>query len=105
MARAYEVMYIVRPLLEEEQVAALVTRVEETIAKLGGAETRSDKLGRKRLAYEIKHQREGSRDTYKEGYYVLTEFKSEPTAVKEIDRAFKLDDDVVRHMITQRFIA
>jgi small subunit ribosomal protein S6 len=102
MTRAYEVLYIVRPLLDEEGVGALVTRLQETIAKLGGNVEKSEKMGRKRLAYEIRHQREGSRDTYKEGFYVLTEFQAEPGHLAEIDRAFKLTDDVVRHLITLR---
>ena len=102
MARAYEVMYIVRPLLEEEAVGTLVTRLQDTITKLGGSIDRSEKLGRKRLAFEIKHQREGARDTYKEGFYVVTEFAADPKQIKEIDRAFRLTDDVVRHMITLR---
>lgn len=102
MARAYEVMYIVRPLLDEEAVGALVTRLQESLGKLGAKIDKSDKLGRKRLAYELKHQREGTRDTYKEGFYVVTEFTAEPDQLKEIDRAFRLADDVVRHMITLR---
>lgn len=102
MARAYEIIYIIRPLLDEEAVTAVINRVQDTITKVGGSVDRSDKLGRKRLAYEIKHQREGSREGYREGFYVVTEFAADPQQLKEIDRAFKLSDDVVRHMITHR---
>ena len=91
--RDYEVLYILNPNLEEEAVDAAVARYEETITKTGGTITKTDKWGKKRLAYEIKDQIEG--------FYVLTTFQAPNEASHELDRLMRIADEVLRHLIVK----
>ncbi|MBO8168645.1 MAG: 30S ribosomal protein S6 [Thermoanaerobacteraceae bacterium] len=92
--RAYECLYLVRPDIEEEDLKALVERFKGVITKGNGEVEKVDEWGKRRLAYEIKD--------YREGYYVLVHFTSEPEVAKELERLFKISDDVIRYMIVRR---
>ncbi|MDQ4132782.1 MAG: 30S ribosomal protein S6 [Actinomycetota bacterium] len=89
--RPYEVMIILDPTLEETAIREQVDRSAEIISAGGGSPGRVDRWGRRRLAYEINHQREG--------YYVLVEATAEPAAMAALDRALHLADEVLRHKI------
>jgi small subunit ribosomal protein S6 len=89
--RPYEVMIIFEPGLEEDAIRAAVDRSTELIRTRGGSVGRVDRWGRRRLAYEIRHQREG--------YYVLVDATAEPAAMAELDRSLYLADDVLRHKV------
>ena len=92
MANDYEVTYIIRPSLEETEIDARVAQLSDLL-KQGGGEVvgEIEKMGKRRLAYEI--------DDVREGYYVVMKFKSEPAAAKELDRQMRLNDDVMRHLL------
>lgn len=92
--RDYEILYIVRPDLDDEQVAEAVQKVNTLIANSGGNSQRTDIWGRRRLAYEVDHLREG--------HYVLTEFEIEPTRIAEMESSLKISDTVFRHLIVRR---
>ena len=87
----YEVMYIVKPVVEEEAFEAVVAKFESLITANGGT---VDRWGKKRLAYEIQD--------FTEGQYVLVTFSAEPKAVKELDRVMKITDEVMRHMVIKK---
>lgn len=89
--RPYEVMVIYDPSLEEDAIRAAVDRSTELVRTRGGNPGRVDRWGKRRLAYEIRHQREG--------YYVLIEATAEPAAMAELDRQLSLADDVLRHKV------
>ena len=89
--RPYEVMIILDPTLEESAIRDQVDRSTELIRSGGGTPGRVDRWGRRRLAYEIRHQREG--------YYVLVEATAEPPAMAALDRALHLSDEVLRHKV------
>ncbi len=91
LMRPYEVMFILDASLEEDAIQAVVGRATDLISKGGGAATRVDHWGRRRLAYEIDHRTEG--------YYVLIEATAEPEAVSELDRMLSLADEVMRHKV------
>lgn len=91
--RAYEVMYIVK-LVEEETIDAVINKFDALIAKNGGTVEKTDRWGKKRMAYEIQD--------LADGYYVLVTFNAEPAAVKELDRVMKITDEVLRHMIIKK---
>ena len=90
MVRNYETMYIIKPTLDEEAIDVVTKRVDDQIGALGTIE-KTEKRGRKRLAYEVKD--------FKDGFYVLTNFSAEPHQIQELERLFKLNDDVIRHLI------
>ena len=89
--RPYEVVIIYDPGLEDDAVRASVDRSTDLIRARGGNPGRVDRWGKRRLAYEIRHQREG--------YYVLLEANAEPAAMAELDRSLSLADDVLRHKV------
>lgn len=89
--KEYEILYIVRPNLDEEGVDRAVTAVEEYIKGLGGVIESTEKKGRRRLAYEVKKMRDG--------YYVLTYLKTKPETVATIKRWMTLSEDVIRFII------
>src|SRR5438270_5563366 len=89
--RPYEVVIIYDPGLEEDAIRAAVDRSTELIRGRGGNPGRVDRWGKRRLAYEIRHQREG--------YYVLLEANAEPAVMTELDRSLSLADDVLRHKV------
>ena len=89
--RPYEVVIIYDPSLEEDAIRAAVDRSTELIRARGGNPGRVDRWGKRRLAYEIRHQREG--------YYVLLEANAEPAVMAELDRSLSLADDVLRHKV------
>ncbi len=94
MLRAYETMYILRPTIEEEAVDAVVTKFADHITTNGGKVEKTEKRGRKRLAYEVKD--------FRDGYYVLMNFEAAPESLTELERAFKLNEDVIRHIVVRQ---
>ncbi|CAH1220987.1 MULTISPECIES: 30S ribosomal protein S6 [Paenibacillus] len=89
--RKYEVMYIIRPDIEQEAVQAAVEKFQGVISN-GGEITKHDVQGKRRLAYEIKK--------FRDGVYVLVNFTAEPAVVTELERLMKISDEVIRYLIT-----
>ncbi len=89
--RTYELVYIIAPDSPDEQVAELHTQVETIVQKFSGRIDKTENWGRKRLAYEIAHQ--------KEGIYVLEQIIGPSDMVKELDRRLKVIDQVIRHLV------
>jgi small subunit ribosomal protein S6 len=87
--RTYELMTIFRPEMAETDVRTEVERVSSALAERGAEITLSDFWGKRRFAYEINH--------LTEGYYSVLQFKAEPDALGDVDRALSLSDQVVRH--------
>lgn len=90
--RKYEVMYILRPDLEQEEIQASIEKFEGII-KNGGEITNSEVMGKRRLAYEI--------DKFRDGFYVLVNFNASPDVVKELDRILRISDEVIRYLIVK----
>jgi small subunit ribosomal protein S6 len=91
--RTYELVYIVSPDATDEQIAAIHTQVEQTTQKMGGTLVKTDNWGRRKLAYEIQH--------HKEGTYVLEVLEGGGELMKELDRRLKVVDQVIRHLIVR----
>lgn len=92
MQREYELMYVVRPDLDEDGLRGAVEAVQTLVEGQGGEVTNTTPWGKRRLAYEIA----GLRD----GHYVIVEFRGDGAKVKELERALRISDHVIRHMIT-----
>ena len=91
MPTDYEVTYIVRPSLEEADVDTRVTQLADTLRAGGGEVGEVEKMGKRRLAYEI--------DDVREGYYVVMKFKGDAAQAKEFERQLRLNEDVMRHLL------
>ncbi len=88
----YEIMFIVRPNLEESALKEVIKTFESILTKNGAKIESSKDMGQKELAYEIKD--------HKSGYYFLYEISTkDDKAEKEFDRLANLSEDIIRHMI------
>lgn len=92
--QAYEVMYIIRPDLEEEEVQTNVEKFSEVVTANGGLDLKTELMGKRRLAYEVKK--------YSEGYYVLMNFNGEARTVQELERLMKISDAVIRYLTIKK---
>ncbi|WP_166245827.1 30S ribosomal protein S6 [Paenibacillus turpanensis] len=94
--RNYEVMFILRPELDEQQVQAAVEKFANIINN-GGEITKQNVMGKRRLAYEI--------NKIRDGIYVLVNFKGNNEVIKELDRVMRISDEVIRFLILQDVVA
>lgn len=88
--RKYEIMYIIRPDMEEEAQKALIERFNGILTDNGAEIEKVEEKGKKRLAYEI--------NDYRDGYYVLINFSGDERSVNEFDRLAKFSEDIIRHI-------
>ena len=91
--RPYEVLVIIDPRPTDEEVAQLLTRLQDNLKELGGEVTRLENWGKRRLAHDIKKQREGT--------YAVLEVSAEPAMVKEFERQLKLNESILRFLSTR----
>ena len=89
--RPYEIMIILDAGLEEEAIRSALDRATQLIQSRGGTLVSTDKWGRRRFAYELKHKWEG--------YYVVLRTEAEPSVMTELDRSLFLADEVLRHKV------
>src|ERR1700674_5432396 len=92
--RDYEVLYIVRADLDDEKVQDAVKRFNTLIERSGGTVERTNLWGKRKLAYEVKHQKEGS--------YVLQDFQVPPERIPELEAALKITEEVLRLLILRK---
>jgi len=88
--RKYEIMYIIRPTLEDEAKKALITRFDDILTSNGAEIIESKEWGKRRLAYEI--------DDLREGYYQLVTVNAGTEAIDEFNRLANINEDIIRHM-------
>lgn len=94
MMRTYEVMYVVRPNIEDEARKAVVERFKGILSSNGSEIIEEKDWGKRRLAYEIQD--------FTEGFYNIVRVKSEnDEAISEFDRLSKITDDIIRHIVVR----
>lgn len=92
--RNYEIMFIVRPTLSEDETKAVVENFGKILTDNDATITESKEIGQRELAYEIKD--------FKSGYYYLyTVEANDDKAIREFDRLAGISSDVIRHLITK----
>jgi small subunit ribosomal protein S6 len=91
---SYELMYVVRPELDEDGVQREIDRVNQLIQTNGGQVKKVTPWGKRRLAYTVKDLHEG--------HYVVAEFDLDGTRLGEIERVLKISDSVVRHLLVRQ---
>ncbi|GAB4118373.1 MAG: 30S ribosomal protein S6 [Roseiflexaceae bacterium] len=104
--RDYELLFILSPLrASEEEITTTIDRLSQTITNLGGEVVdvnHAAPWGRRKFAYPIRAYAEGeaSRRVFTEGYYILVHFKLATNQIGEFERPLKLNDAVMRYMLT-----
>ena len=89
--RSYEMVFIVRPDLDGDELDDVVNDVGSLIKRNGGEVTKVEPWGLRRLAYPIKK--------HQEGRYLLMTFELEPSNVTELERVLRLKESVIRHLV------
>jgi len=92
-SRQYELVYIVTPEATEQEIADLHTQIEQIVQRFNGTFDKTENWGRKRLAYDIGHHREGN--------YVVETITGSGELMKEIDRRLRVIDQVIRHLVVR----
>ncbi len=91
--RNYELMFVVRPTLEEEGTLALLTNIKNILNEQKVNIVSEKNMGRRELAYEVKG--------FKNGNYFLLNVEATPEAVKEFDRVANINEDIIRHIVVK----
>jgi len=89
----YEILVIFDPRPTDEEVAALLTKLQENLKSLGAEVGKAESWGKRRLAYDIRKQREGT--------YAVIECSAVPAVVKEFERQLGLNEQVLRFLSTR----
>lgn len=89
----YESVVIINPIVDEEGVKALIQRFTDLINTDGKVES-AEELGKKRLAYEIKKN--------KEAYYVVFNFEAKPELIAELERNYRITDEVIKFIVIRK---
>ncbi|MGJ7920619.1 30S ribosomal protein S6 [Neobacillus sp. LXY-4] len=92
--KKYEVMYIIRPNIEDEAKKALVERFNTILTDNGADSVETKDWGKRRLAYEI--------NDFRDGYYQLMNVVAAPAAVEEFSRLAKISEDIIRHIVIKQ---
>jgi small subunit ribosomal protein S6 len=88
---SYELVLIINPEVLEEKFEAVIENISRYIAGKGGVVSETQRWGKRKLAYPIKHFMEGS--------YVLSQFKLEPEFCKELEASLRISEEVLRHLL------
>ena len=88
--RHYEIIFIVRPDLADDDIQKLITQMEGVVGSAGGKVEKVEKMGRRRLAYRVRKQREG--------FYVIFQVQGSGDTVREFERRLKVADAVIKYL-------
>ena len=92
--RNYEIMFIVRPTLGEDEIKKVVENFSSILTSNGAKVIETKEMGQRELAYEIKN--------FKSGYYFVFDVEAnDDKEIKEFDRLALISNDIVRHLITK----
>lgn len=92
--RQYELILVVQPDLEEDNITAVIDRVKNMITDKSGEVLKTDVWGSKQLAYEIRD--------FREGFYVYMEIEMTPESGAELIQSIKYIEPVIRYMLTKK---
>ena len=88
--RQYEVVFIVEPTMEDDEVTKLTDSLKQIVTDQGGVVTKTESLGRRPLAYEILHKTEGN--------FVLLEIEGSGRELAELERRMRVNDRIIRYI-------
>jgi small subunit ribosomal protein S6 len=92
MQKNYETVFILTPVLSDQQTKDAVEKFRNLITSQGGQIVNLENMGLKQLAYPIQKKNNG--------YYVLVEFTAEPTFIKTLEIEYKRDERIIRFLTT-----
>jgi len=90
--RSYEIMLALNPQLEDKELDSLLDKLKKIITNAKGEITKTNKWGKRRLAYEIKD--------FTEAIYVVLNFNIDEKIIPELERVMKLEERIIRYLLT-----
>ena len=93
LVRDYELVFIIKPDVGDENTEGVIERVKQYIANANGEITKVEPWGLRKLAYPI--------SDFREGYYVVMQFRMDPKATAELERSIRLTEDIIRHLLVR----
>lgn len=86
----FESVFIVRPNKQDAEIKSLVEDIKNIIIKNDGVITKTEELGKKKLAYEIKK--------CTEGYYIVFEFEANEALISELEKMYRANEDIIKYL-------
>lgn len=93
--RSYEIMLAINPQLEDKELDSLLDKLKKLITDAKGEITKTNKWGKRKLAYEIKD--------FIEAIYVVLNFNVDEKIISELERVIKLEERVIRYLLTLQY--
>ena len=90
----YELAVVVSAKIEDDERAQVIEKVKALVERFGGQISDVDEWGKKRLAYEIQHMREG--------FYYFVQFEADSTCPAEVERHMRIMDNVLRYLVVRK---
>lgn len=94
--KKYELMYIIRPTIEDDAKKALVARFDEILTSNGAEIIESKEWGKRRLAYEI--------NDFREGFYQIVKANADSRAIDEYIRLANINEDIIRYVAVKAHV-
>ncbi len=91
--KTYELLTIIKPTLDQEESDKIIEKIEETVKSYKGKVVSTDKMGRKRLAFEVA--------TFKDGYFSTITFELPEEKVADLKRQLRLNESIIRTMFVE----
>ena len=91
--KAYELLLMIKPNIDSEEVQNIVNKISDSVANLGGKVIDTDLNGRKKLAYDI--------DNFRDAYQVIVKLELEGSKISEFNRQLRSNDNVLRMMFME----
>ena len=86
----YETLFVIKPTLTEEEIAAQIAKIKDVLAKEGAELVATNDMGMRKLAYQVeKHNR---------GYYTVLFYKAEGATIQELERNLRINEDVIKFL-------
>ncbi len=86
----YETLFVIKPTLTEEEIAAQIAKIKDVLAKEGAELVATNEMGMRKLAYQVeKHNR---------GYYTVLFYKAAGSTIEELERNLKINEDIIKFL-------
>lgn len=86
----YESVIIINPNISDDEIKVIIENLKKIITDNNGSIAKVEELGKKKLAYEIKKCQEGC--------YVVIYFEAEPNVISELERVYRIKDEIIKYM-------
>ena len=91
--KSYELLAVIKPNLDMEEVEKVLVKIEDTIKDFGGSVSNIEKSGRKKLAYDVQN--------YRDGFFAIIKLEIPGDKIVEFKRSLKLNENVIRMMFME----